>query len=241
MSSINTIVNGDCIEVMRQLPAQSVDFVLTDPPYLVNYRDRTGRSVQNDAGNHSSWLKPAFAQAYQVLKQDRLMLSFYGWTRAHRFIDAWEEAGFRLVGHMVFVKRHISKTRFVRYQHEQAYLLAKGKPPLPRQPISDVQRFEYTGNGLHPTQKPVSTLAPIIQAFTQPDDLVLDCFCGSGSTCAAALLTGRRYLGIELDAEYFLSASARMERVKHRIATRRSSMSRPVGVKGCNGEIKSSP
>lgn len=221
-SFINTLVKGDCIEVMRQLPPKSVDFILTDPPYLVNYRDRNGRRLQNDADSHSSWLKPAFAQAYQVLKQDRLMLSFYGWTRAHRFIEAWEEAGFRLVGHMVFVKRHISKTRFVRYQHEQAYLLAKGNPPLPRRAISDVQTFEYTGNGLHPTQKPVSTLAPIIQAFTQPGDLVLDCFCGSASTCAAAFLAGRRFLGIELDAEYFQSASARMERIRYRIAAKRS-------------------
>src|ERR1700730_6596444 len=44
----NQILHGDCIEVMRQMPANSVDFILTDPPYLVNYRGRSGRTIQND-------------------------------------------------------------------------------------------------------------------------------------------------------------------------------------------------
>jgi site-specific DNA-methyltransferase (adenine-specific) len=215
-SFTNTLINGDCIQVMRQIPAQSVDFILTDPPYLVNLRDRSGRTLQNDTD--SGWLKPAMAQAHRLLKNDSLMLCFYGWSRANRFIDAWNDAGFRLAGHMVFVKRYASKTRFLRYQHEQAYLLAKGNPSLPSCAISDVQSFEYTGNALHPTQKPLPSLARIIQAFTRPGDLVLDCFCGSVSTCAAALLSGRRFLGIELDAEYFRLASARIERIKCRIA-----------------------
>jgi DNA modification methylase len=215
---INTIVNGDCIEVMHQLPADSVDFVLTDPPYLVNYLDRSRRSIHNDS--NAAWLKPAMAEVYRLLKNDRLMLCFYGWSRVHHFMNAWMEAGFRPAGHIVFVKRYTSKTRFVRYQHEQAYLLAKGNPSLPAHAISDVQSFEYTGNTFHPTQKPVSALSRIIQAFTRPDDLVLDSFCGSASTCAAALLSGRRFLGIELDANYFRLASARIERIKCRIADR---------------------
>jgi site-specific DNA-methyltransferase (adenine-specific) len=211
---INTIVNGDCIELMQQLPANSVDFVLTDPPYLVNYLDRSRRTIHNDS--KPVWLKPAMAEAYRLLKNDRLMLCFYGWSRVHHFMNAWMDAGFRPAGHIVFVKRYTSKTRFVRYQHEQAYLLAKGNPSLPTRAISDVQSFEYTGNRFHPTQKPVSALSRIIQAFTLPGDLVLDSFCGSASTCAAALLSGRRFVGIELDADYFRLASARMERIKCR-------------------------
>lgn len=51
---VNTILYGNCIEKMRELPANSMDFILTDPPYLVNYRDRSGRSVPNDANDQ--WL-----------------------------------------------------------------------------------------------------------------------------------------------------------------------------------------
>jgi len=217
---INTIAHGDCIEIMRQMPSASIDFILTDPPYLVDYRDRDGRTIQNDV--NADWLKPAMAEAYRVLKQNRVAIMFYGWTKVDAFFEAWRRAGFQPIGHIVFRKSYSSKSRFLRYQHEQAYLLAKGRPPLPKQPLADVMKMPYSGNGLHPTQKPVAALAPLIRSFSLPGDLVLDPFAGSGSTCAAALLTGRKYIGIELDAEYLQAASQRMDRVKERIAKRSS-------------------
>ena len=219
---LNTIVHGDCIDKMRQMSANSVDFILTDPPYLVNYRDRDGRTIQND--NDDNWLKPAMAQAYRVLKQDRVAIMFYGWTKVDAFFDAWRGAGFQPVGHLVFRKTYSSKSRFFRYQHEQAFLLAKGRPPLPKQPLADIIDMPYSGNKLHPTQKPVAALAPLIRSFSLPGELVLDPFAGSGSSCAAALLTGRKYIGIELDSEYFNQASARLTRVEGRIAAKRSSL-----------------
>lgn len=217
----NTILHGDCIETMRQMPAESVDFILTDPPYLVNYRDRNGRSIDNDA--NSDWLKPAMAEAYRLLKPNRVAIMFYGWTRTDAFFEAWREAGFRPVGHLVFRKAYSSKSRFLSYCHEQAYLLAKHRPPLPKCPLSDVIEMPYSGNKLHPTQKPVAALVPLIRGFSLPGEVILDPFAGSGSSCAAALLTGRKYIGIELNAEYFSEASRRMERVKTRIFARRSS------------------
>ncbi len=60
----NTVLQGDCIEVMRQLRSCSVDFVLTDPPYLARYCSRDGRKVAND--DDSAWLKPAFAEIFRV-------------------------------------------------------------------------------------------------------------------------------------------------------------------------------
>ena len=224
---VNTILNGDCIEKMREMPANSVDFILTDPPYLVNFRDRTGRTLRNDI--NANWLKPAMKETYRVLKQNRLMLCFYGWPRAEEFLGAWREAGFRPVGHLVFRKSYTTKsTEFLKYQHEQAYLLAKGRPAMIGGPVADVQRLLYTGNKLHPTQKAVMSLVPIIRAYSLPGDVVLDAFCGSGSTCAAALLTGRKYIGIELESDYFNQASARLGRVKERIAAKRSLSLIPV-------------
>ena len=215
---INRMIHGDCIQAMRQMPANSIDFILTDPPYLVNYRDRAGRAIQNDS--NSDWLKPAMREAYRLLKQDLVAIMFYGWTKVDEFFAAWKAAGFQPVGHIVFRKTYSSKSRFFRYQHEQAYLLAKGRPPLPRQPIADVIDMSYSGNKLHPTQKPVEVLAQLVRGFTLRGELVLDCFAGSGSTCAAAMLTGRKYLGIEMDDTYYTNAVARMERVKERITVR---------------------
>ena len=80
-------------------------------------------------------------------------------------MDAWRSAGFRPVGHFVFRKGYASSACFLRYEHEATYLLAKGDVEPPAKPISDVIDFRYTTNKLHPTQKPVSALTPIINAF----------------------------------------------------------------------------
>jgi DNA modification methylase len=204
----NRIFNGDCIDIMRSLPSASVDFILTDPPYLVNYRDRAGRSVAND--DNDAWLKPAFRQMHRVLRPDRLCVSFYGWHKVDIFMAAWREAGFRVVGHIVFRKRYSSKARFLSYEHESAYLLAKGNPPLPAAPVPDVLDFPYSGNRYHPTQKPVQPLKTLIGAFTKPGGIVLDPFCGSGSTLVAAQELDRRFIGIELNEDHHRTASRRL-------------------------------
>ncbi|HWJ87810.1 DNA methylase [Shinella daejeonensis] len=209
----NVIFNGDCIDVMRSFDRASVDFILTDPPYVTNFRDRQGRTIAND--DNGRWLRPAFTQMHRVLKDGGFCVSFYGWNKVDLFMDAWKAAGFRVVGHLVFRKRYASSTRFLRYQHEQAYLLAKGNPTLPAQPIPDVLDFPYTGNRLHPTQKPVEALTPLIEAFTKPGDLVLDPFSGSGSTLAAAQQTGRNWTGIELDNAHYHTARKRLAELQH--------------------------
>src|SRR5215469_3549214 len=207
-SFMNDVAHGDCIEVMRGLPWASVDFILTDPPYLVNYRDRSGRSLAND--NNEAWLKPAFRAMHRVLRPDSLCVSFYVWNKVDAFMAAWREAGFAVVGHIVFRKPYASNARFLAYEHVQAYLLAKGRPRLPSAPLPDVLDFPYSGNRLHPTQKPVQPLKELIAAFTKPRQVVLDPFCGSGSTLAAARDLDRRFIGIELDLAHHRTASERL-------------------------------
>ena len=204
----NTVMRGDCIEVMRSMPEGSVDLIVTDPPYLVNYHSRDGRGYPSD--DNDRWLEPAFAEAFRVLRPDRVCVSFYGWPRADRFLGAWRKVGFRPIAHLVFVKRYSSAVRFVRYQHEQAYVLAKGRPANPAEPIGDVITWDYTGNRLHPSQKPVSVFTPLIHAFSEPGELVLDPFCGSGSSLVAARDLGRAYIGIELTHRYHQIAASRL-------------------------------
>lgn len=204
----NGILHGDCLNVLATLPSSCADFVLTDPPYMVGYADRAGRRVAND--DNDAWLKPAFAELYRVLAPDSFAVSFYGWPHADRFLDAFRAAGFRVAGHLAFPKRYTSSTRFLRYQHEVAYLLAKGRPARPEEPIGDVLDWTYSGNKLHPTQKPLSVLLPLVETFSAPGALVLDPFAGSGSTLLAAKLLGRRYLGIELDPAYCVIARQRL-------------------------------
>jgi adenine-specific DNA-methyltransferase len=189
----NTVLGGNCIQAMRTFERGSVDFILTDPPYITRYRGRDGRTVAND--DNAQWLRPAVNQMHRVLKPGGFCVSFYGWAKADLFTEAWRTAGLRIVGHLVFRKRYASSARFLRYEHDQAYLLAKGEVSPPAHPVPDVIDFDYTGNRLHPTQKPTSALVPLIECFTRPGELVLDPFCGSGSTLEAARSLGRDWLG----------------------------------------------
>ena len=90
-------------------------------------------------------------------------------------------------------------------------MLAKGNPRQPEQPIADVIEWKYTGNKLHPTQKPISVLLPLVETFSLPESTVLDPFSGSGSTLVAAKMLGRSYIGVEMDKNYHAVAKKRLE------------------------------
>ena len=75
-------------------------------------------------------------------------------------------------------------------------------------------RLNYSSKMVHPTEKPVGLLANLISSVTKPGDLILDPFAGSGSTLVAAKKTGRRFIGIELDDDYFVTAQRRIEEVR---------------------------
>lgn len=208
IKSVNTIINGDCLNLMPQLPARSVNFILTDPPYIVNYKSRDGRKIPND--DNEAWLQPAFAEMHRILENNRFAVSFYGWQHADKFLTAYHKAGFRVIGHLTFPKRYTSYTHFLRYQHESAYLLAKGYPDKPASTIGDVIDWTYSGNKLHPTQKPLSALLPLVETFSIAGGIVFDPFAGSGSSLLAAKSLGRDYLGIELDQKYHAIAFKRL-------------------------------
>ena len=214
-SPINTIIHGNCLKVLPRLAAGSVDFILTAPPYVVRFRDRSGRAIKND--NNSAWIKPAFAEMYRVLASDSFCVTFYGWTSLKHYIPAIYDAGFRIAGQIMFQKSYASSCGLLHRKHESAYLLVKGDPFRPENPISDILPWKYSENKFHPTQKHVAILRPLIGAFSKPGDLVLDAFCGSASTLIAAKALGRNYLGIELDSRYYAIAKKRLMRANRTV------------------------
>lgn len=212
---LDQVLLGDCRTILADLPSESADFCLTDPPYLVNFCDRAGRTLAGD--RTGEWLKPAFAEVFRLLKQNSVCVSFYGWSRADEFIEAWRAAGFRLAGHLTFPKRYTSSSGLVRYQHESAYVLAKGAPRPPDHLLGDVIDWSYSGNALHPTQKPLNVLTPLIESFCPWGGVTLDPFAGSGSTLVAAKLAGRHAIGVEIEAKMQACANARLARLRQRV------------------------
>jgi len=186
----------------------AVDLIVTDPPYLVNYRDRSGRRLLND--DNPAAVLSVFAPMARVMKANSYAICFAGWSALPQFTAAWEAAGLRIVGQIVWAKDYASRRGYTQYRHETAYVLAKGNPAKPTHPLPSVLPWTYSGNKAHPTEKAVDILAPLIRCFSQPSDLVCDPFAGSGSTCVAAALTGRRSVGIEIDPKHAATARARL-------------------------------
>src|SRR6185503_16067715 len=143
--------HADCLNLLPELPNESVDLVVTDLPYLVNYRPRDGRLCHGDTDDR--WLKPAFEQIYRVLKRDSFCATFYGWPWIDLFMTVWKEVGFRPVSHLVWTKAHTSRSGYTAGKHEVGFLLAKGIPRKPSEPPPDVLPWEYTGNLLHTNEK----------------------------------------------------------------------------------------
>jgi DNA modification methylase len=128
---LNNVTCGDCIDVMAHMTVgRSVDFALTAPPCLVNYRDRSGRSLAND--DNDARLKPAFRLIHRVLKPDSLCVSFYGWDKSDIFMIAWREAGFAIVGHIVFRISCAARTRYLWMPPRMRLSAGEGQAGIPR-------------------------------------------------------------------------------------------------------------
>ncbi|PQK87866.1 hypothetical protein CG433_22125 [Pantoea ananatis] len=83
---MSRFMRGDSVQIMAGFPDASIDFILTDPPYLVGFKDRSGRSIANDVNDE--WVLPASRQMFRVLKNNSLAVSFYGWNVSVTFIPS---------------------------------------------------------------------------------------------------------------------------------------------------------
>lgn len=207
----NCVITGNCVEVLETLPDACANLVVTDPPYLINYRDRTGRSIKND--DNALWVEPTFKHLYRILQDKSYCVVFCALPSLVPFITAAQQAGFRTLGQIIWNKSYASSSYHLAFHHEQALVMVKGYPTKPLTPLKSVQPWKYTGNTLHPTQKHVDILTPLIESFSNHGDMVLDPFCGSGSTLEAAKISGRAYCGIDLDAGYARIARNRVNKI----------------------------
>ena len=207
-SFINRVIHADCVTALPEIPSESIDLVVTDPPYLVNYHPRDGRKCLNDANAY--WLRPAFQELYRVLKPDSFLVTFYGWPWIDRFMQVWKASGFRPVSHLTWTKSHCSREGYTKSYHEVGFLLAKGRPQKPAEPLPDVLPWEYTANRHHTNEKPVIAIRPLIETYSRQGDIVLDPFAGSGTTGIAAKSCNRRLILIEKASQHCQMAESRL-------------------------------
>ena len=210
-----SIMHGDCLELMKDIPDNSIDLILTDPPYGIdfqsNYRKSKFGKIKNDCSVNSAWLD----EAKRVLKDTGAIYCFTRWDVYPEWLEQFNSR-FKVKNCIVWFKRGGGlgdlKKGYI-YNHEFVIYCPEKNHRLNGKRRNDV--FEFSKDApttyVHPTQKPVDLLREIIERSSNVGDTVLDCFMGSGSTGVACVNAGRRFIGMELDEKYFESAKQRIE------------------------------
>lgn len=198
---------------MFSIPDESVDLILTDPPYGMQYRSPKWRRPMVGDDN-LAWFEPMIQEAYRVLKPNSHIYLFCNDHGLCTFREKLQEAGFKVKRLLVWVKdQHTSGDLRGDYASRTEFILfaQKGRRLLNGKRDTNVLFFKRAGKKrVHPTEKPEDLLRFLIEKSSSPGDLVLDPFAGSGTTCRAAKDLGRRYLGIEIDPYYAALARLRV-------------------------------
>ena len=212
---------GDCLELMKNIPDGSVDLVLTDPPYMINTKS-TGSGKLNpwsDYCNASYWYAEWMRESKRVLKQTGCLWTFLNWRSFVTFQKAACDIGWPIESVLVWDKCWIGPggTRGLRPSYELVALFAMPDFKIENRGLYDIQRFKWSSKKPHghPAEKPVELIKWIIKNCTKEDDTVADWFMGSGTTGEGCVETGRNFIGIEQNEEYFLCSKKRIEDARH--------------------------
>ena len=216
------VVNGDCIAEMEKLADASVDCVITDPPYGINYvsnfrvvDSEVVKAVNND--DLQSALK-LWEKACEVLsrkmKPDSHIYIFTSWKVYPQFAEITARY-FRIKNCLVWEKNNWSMGDLdgnYAEQYEMAIFATKGNRKLNGGRDTNILHYDRVANGslLHSCEKPVDMLRFLISKSSNPGELVIDPFAGSGSTLVACKREGRAYWGCELDSENYKIALGRL-------------------------------
>ncbi len=249
---LNKIVKGDCIEVLKKLPDNSVDLIFADPPYNLQLQGELWRPNQTkvDAVNDDwdkfvsfedydrfsqEWLK----ECRRVLKEDGTIWVIGSYHNIFRIGKIMQDVGFWVLNDILWIKTNpmpnFKGTRF-NNAHETLIWASKHKDSRYTFHYKTMKAFnddlqlrsdwyipicnggerlkDSEGKKVHSTQKPEALLYRIIISTSNPSDIVLDPFMGSGTTGAIAKKLGRNFIGIEKEENYIKVANERIANAK---------------------------
>ena len=220
--------NESCFEYLSRLENESVDLVLIDPPYQISKKtnfltggiDRFAVSMEfGEWDNSFTGLETVIEECYRLLKKGGTLICFYDLWKVSELKGIMENCNLKQIRFIEWLKTNPvplnSKINYLTNAREIALTCVKGGKPIFKSeydngiynyPIyHDIGRF-------HPTQKPVRLVEDLINKHSNENDLVLDCFSGSGTTAIACMNTKRNFKGCELDKIYYDKSILRLKK-----------------------------
>jgi len=218
---LDVIYNEDCLETMKRLPENSIDLLLTDPPYEIHAKSGGGLY------NKSSWLAKVadanldtFSSEIYFNEWLRVTKSMNGYIFTSKalletYISLFEQAELRW-DLLIYAKNNPIPTKNNKYLSDKEYcFFVRGKNAYfdNDRPFSEYKTVQYvnvTSNKNHPTEKDLGFIKLLINKSSKPGDVVYDPFMGSGTTARACKDLGRHWIGSEISVEYCRIAEERL-------------------------------
>ena len=230
---MNIFKKTDSLSLMKGLENNSVDLVLTDPPYIISKPSGFKNVVTGEhrfavSTEHGEWdkaenfsvedLQDSINEYFRVLKRHGTMITFCDLWKITDVKRIMEEAGFKQIRFIEWIKTNPvplnSKRNYLTNSREVALLGVKvSKPTFHSSYDNGVYQFPicHEKGRFHPTQKPLMLMYQLVEKHSSPGDVVLDTFAGAATTLLAAKNLGRSYIGCELDQEFFDKAVKRLQ------------------------------
>ena len=231
-STVAQIECCDYRDFLRSLERNSVDLVLTDPPYGVSRKtgfssfkngvERFAVSMDFGDWDHQQIDLAAFAdEAYRVVRRGGTVIVWYDLWKISHLYEALGDAGFKMLRLIVWNKTNPvplnSRCTYLSNSREMAVVGVKGGSPT-FNGAYDSGDYSYPiprhgGNRIHPTQKPLDLFRELVLKHSSPGDLIIDPFLGSGTTAVAALQEDRSFAGCDIDESYAQAAEIRLRQL----------------------------
>lgn len=231
-----SLYNGDALDILSTLPENSVDAVLTDPPYssggaslsakqadpASKYQSSSAKRIYppmlGDAKDQRSWTMWCtlwLGQCWRIAKDGAPIMVFTDWRQLPALTDAMQGAGWRWLGIVPWDKRS-ARPQIGRFRQQCEFVVygSKGRLTSPsRACLPGLYAYSVVASQkVHLTSKPVALMHDLL-AITQPGGTVLDPFMGGGAVGVACVESGRGYVGIELSADYYAISRDRIARI----------------------------
>jgi site-specific DNA-methyltransferase (adenine-specific) len=213
----------DCLEWLEGFGPEAIDLIITDPAYesLEKYRKiGTTTRLKKSAGSSNEWFPifpngafPAlFNKCYRALKKNTHLYILCDQETGFLIKPLAEQMGFKFWKAIIWDKVAPGMGYHYRAQHEWIMFFEKGKRRLNTNNTPDVLRVQRVSNG-YPTEKPVDLLRHLVINSSNPGELVIDPFTGSGATGVAALMEGRHFYGCDIKQEAVDLATNRLTEI----------------------------
>lgn len=224
---------GDCLELMKDIPDKSIDLIVTDPPYKLTSRGCSGtmggywKEEKAKKGvifdNNSISCKEYLPEFYRILKNKSILYLMCNNTNLQEMINVATQSGFKFVKSLIWEKGNKICGRYYMNCFEYILLFRKGgdkpikncgTPDILKVPIK--KQKDINGKNLHNTEKPVELMKILIENSSDENDIILDPFMGIGSTGIASKELNRNFIGIELDEKYYKIACERINNTQEK-------------------------